>query len=138
MERKTLSCSPSGPLSHAQGQELSEHSIKILNLCSSIKSRVTINAKSNQLEMECKLDIYSQMLNRGSLNSTRKGNLYPEIRERICFTFYPIASPGRDVKFKSSTESHFCILKWMKQHLMTYYKTILKNKQTKKNYTYLQ
>lgn len=124
MERKALSCSPSGPLSHAQGQELNEHSIKILNLCSSIKSRVTINAKSNQLEMECKLDIYSQMLNRGSLNSTRKGNLYPEIRERICFTFYPIASPGRDVKFKYSTELHFCILKWMKQHLMTYYKTI--------------
>lgn len=55
-----------------------------------------------------------------------KGTRYPEMREnRICFTFYPIAPPGRDVKFKYSTQLPFCIPKWMKQHLMTYYKTIL-------------
>lgn len=71
-------------------------------------------------------DIHSQRLNRDSLNPTERAPGNQKYREdRICFTFYPIAPLGRDVKFKYSTELPFCIPKWMKQHLMTYYKTIL-------------
>lgn len=71
---------------------------------------MTIHAKSDQLEMDCKLDTHSQRLNRDPLNPTERAPGNQKYREdRICFTFYPIAPPGRDVKFKYSTELPFCI-----------------------------
>lgn len=55
----------------------------------------------------------------------QKSNMYSEIRERIYFTFYPILAQWGYVGFKYSTELYFHILQWMKQHLMSYHKTIL-------------
>lgn len=59
------------------------------------------------------------------LKLQQKSNMYSEIRERMYFTFYPILAQWGYVRFKYSTELYFHILKWMKQHLMSYYKTIL-------------
>lgn len=64
------------------------------------------------------------MLNTDFLNCTRRVT-YSEIRKSMYFTFYPILVHWGYVEFKYSTELYFDILKWMKQHLMTYYKTIL-------------
>lgn len=124
LEGKTIILITSESLSQAQEQKLNKHSIKILYLCSSIKLWETVNAKSNHLEINFKVHTYIQILSTDVLNLTSQGNICPEKWERIYFTFYPISAQWGYVKFKYPTELQFPILRWMKQLLMTYYKTI--------------